>query len=198
MLEVADTFHADHPGCTVKIRENQFSDGLDGLLRAGEIDMLLAAFPIREPDLSTGAVLFREDRLLAVSLRHPFARRPSISFDDLARDKVLRSPPAIPDYWDEALTPSHTPDGRPTARGPAFATIQEMLALVGAGKGSYPVPTQASHFYLRPDVAYVPIRDSPPFEWGFIWPTAAETHLIRAFDRTAVEVARSRRAPPQT
>ena len=35
-----------------------------------------------------------------------------------------------------------------------------------AGKGSYPVPTQASQFYRRPDVAYVPIHDSSAFRVG--------------------------------
>lgn len=192
VLEVAEAFHARHPECDVQIRENQFSDGLDHLLRAGEIEMLLAIFPIREPDLTVGAVLFREDRMLAVAARHPFARRLAVSFADLARDKVLSSPPGIPDYWDKMLAPQQTPDGRPTERGPAFATIQEMLALVGAGKGSYPVPAQASHYYIRPDVTYVPIHDAPPFEWGFIWPTAAETNLIRAFNGAAAEVGWAR------
>lgn len=63
---------------------------------------------------------------------------------------------------------------------------------MGAGKGSYPVPAQTAQYYLRPDVAYVPIEDAPPFEWRFIWLTATETSLIRAFDRTAAEVAKAR------
>jgi DNA-binding transcriptional LysR family regulator len=151
--------------------------------------MLLATRPVREPDLSVGPVLFREDKMLAVSSRHPFARLPSVSFADLARDRVLRSPPAVPDYWDEALAPRFRADGTPVERGPLFATIQEMLALVGAGKGCYPVPTQASAFYVRPDVAYVPIRDTGPFEWSFVWRTVAGTTRVRAFDRTAVAVA---------
>lgn len=117
VLEVAEAFHTQHPECDVQIRENQFSDGLDNLLRAGNIEMLLAIFPIREPDLTTGVVLFRENRLLAVSARHPFARRPSVSFSDLARDKVLRSPPAIPDYWDQMLIPPRTPTADPRSAG---------------------------------------------------------------------------------
>jgi DNA-binding transcriptional LysR family regulator len=194
VLEVAEAFQSRHPECEVQIRENQFGDGL-GLLRGGEIEMLLAVLPIqaaRQTDLSGGEVLFREDRMIAVSVRHRFARRDSVSFADLAYARLLRSPPAVPDYWDESLAPRQTPDGRPTERGPTFATVQEMLALVGAGKGSYPVPAQASQYYLRPDVAYVPVDDAPPFEWRFIWLTAAETNLIRAFDRTAAEVAKSR------
>ena len=194
VLEVAEVFQRQHPECEVEIRENQFGDGL-GLLRGGEIEMLLAVLPIQaggQTDLSGGAVLFQEDRMIAVSVRHRFARRASVSFDELAYARVLRSPPAVPDYWDESLAPRATPDGRPVERGPTFDTVQEMLALVGAGKGSYPVPAQASQYYLRPDVAYVPVDDAPPFEWRFIWLTAAETSLIRSFDGVAAEVTKAR------
>ena len=195
VLAVAATFEAEHPDVEVQIRENQFGDGLD-LLRSGEIDMVLAVLPLkgaRQAGLSSGDVLFTEEQLLAVSARHPYAGRASVSREDVARAKVLRSPPAIPDYWDEMLAPTHRPDGREYERGPAFATIQEMLALVGAGKGSYPVPIEASEFYIRPDVAYVPIHDALPFEWRFIWPTAAETRRVRAFDQAAAANARTRR-----
>jgi DNA-binding transcriptional LysR family regulator len=190
VLSVAEVFQREHPGCEVEIRENQFGDGL-GLLRGGDIEMLLAVLPIqaaRQTDISGGEVLLREDRMIAVSARHRFAQRPSVTFAELAYARVLRSPPAVPDYWDEALAPLETPDGRPVERGPTFATVQEMLAQVGAGKGSYPVPAQASQFYLRPDVVYVPIEDAPPFEWRFIWLTAGETGLITSFDRTAAHV----------
>jgi DNA-binding transcriptional LysR family regulator len=197
VLEVAATFEAEHPDVEVQIRENQFGDGLD-LLRSEQIDMVLAVLPLkgaRQAGLTSGAVLFAEEQLLAVSARHPYAGRASVSREDVARAKVLRSPPAIPDYWDEMLAPTHRSDGSQYERGPAFATIQEMLALVGAGKGSYPVPIEASQFYIRPDVAYVPIHDAPPFEWRFIWPTAAETRRVRAFDRAAAAHAGSRRSP---
>lgn len=194
VLEVAEGFRKEHPESEVRLRENQFGEGL-GPLRDGEIDMVLATVPVRgarQADLTGGSVLFEEDRLLAVSARHPFARRASVPFADLARAKVLRTPAAVPDYWDRALVPEQTPDGRPVERGPAFDTVQEMLALVGAGMGTYPVPAQATSYYVRPDVAYVPIDDAPPFQWRFIWLTAAQTTRILAFDRAAATVAKAR------
>ena len=195
VLEVAEAFRAEHADCEVSLRENQFGEGL-GPLRGGEIDMVLATLPIRgtrQADLTAGSVLVEEDQLLAVSARHPFARRPSVSFADLARTQVLRTPPAIPDYWDQALVPQHTPDGRPVERGPSFETTQEMLALVGAGKGTYPVSTQFTSYYLRPDVAYVPIHDAPPYQRRLLWLSAAETTTIRAFDQAAATLAKARR-----
>ena len=67
-----------------------------------------------------------------------------------------------------------------------------MLALVGAGFGTYPVPTQATSYYARPDVTYVPIHDAPPYQWRFIWLSATETAKIRAFDRAAATLAKAR------
>jgi DNA-binding transcriptional LysR family regulator len=195
VLEMVEAFRVEHPDCEARFREKQFGAGL-GPLRAGEFDMLLATVPVfgaREADLTAGSVLFEEERLLAVSAPHPFARRPSVSFADLAGTTLLRTPPAVPDYWDHALVPQHTPEGRPVERGPSFATVQEMLALVGAGLGAYPVPAQAASYHARPDVAYVPIHDAPPFQWRFIWLSAAETATIRAFDQAAAALAKARR-----
>ena len=195
VLEVAEEFRAEHPGCEVQFHEKQFGAGL-GPLRGGELDMVLAAVPVfgaHEADLTGGSVLFEEGQLLAVSARHPFARRPSVAFADLARTTVLRTPPTVPDYWDEALVPQHTLDGRPVERGPSFGTVQEMLALVGAGFGTYPVPAQAARYHARPDVAYVPIHDAPPYQWRFVWLSATETARIRAFDRAAVTLVNARR-----
>jgi DNA-binding transcriptional LysR family regulator len=195
VLQVAEAFRAEHPDCEVQFHEKQFGAGL-GPLRAGEFDMLLATVPVfgtREADLGRGSVLYEEDRLLAVSARHPFARRPSLPFADLARTKILSTPPTVPDYWDQALVPQHTTDGRPVERGPSFGTVQEMLALVGAGFGAYPVSTQATSYHARPDVAYVPIHDAPPYQWRFVWLSATETAKIRAFDRAAASLAGARR-----
>jgi DNA-binding transcriptional LysR family regulator len=194
-LEVAEAFGAEHPDCEVQFHEIQFGKGL-GPLRGGEIDMVLATMPARgarQADLTAGSVLVEEVQLLAVSARHPFARRPSVSFADLARTKVLRTPPTISDYWDQELVPPYTPDGRPVERGPSFATVQEMLALVGAGVGTYPVSAQFTSYYARPDVAYVPIHDAPPYQRRFVWLSAAETAKIRGFDRAAATLAKARR-----
>lgn len=195
VLEVAEVFRAEYPHCEVRFHEKQFGAGL-GPLRDGEFDMLLAAVPVfgaREADLTGGGVLFEGDRLLAVSARHPFARRPSVSCAEITETKVLRPMSAVPDYWDHALVPQHTPDGRPVERGPLFATAQEMLALVGAGFGTYPVSTQSANYHARPDVAYVPIHDAPSYQWRLIWLSAAETATIRAFEHAAAALAKARR-----
>ena len=184
--QVAAAFHGLHPACDVQVLEARYSDFL-GLLRAGEADLVLVPVEVAEPDLTTSPVLFDEPAVLAVSARHPFARRESVSLEDLARDKVLR-PRALPDYMDESLVPRRTPGGRPIERGPEFGTVQEMLSLIGAGQGMFPVPAHAASFDTRPDIAYVPIRDGLRRERRFVWRTTAETHRIRAFTQVAYDV----------
>jgi DNA-binding transcriptional LysR family regulator len=184
VMEVAEEFQNRFPDCEVRLKESQFSDGVE-LLRRDEIDVLYVALPVIEVDLSVGPVLARENLLLAMSARHPFAGRAAISVQDLARTTLMRSPTSLPDYWDASLIPQQSADGRPVVRGPAFTTTEELLALVGAGKGTYPLPAQAAQFYARPDVAYVPIHDAPPFEWAMVWRTAGETSRVRAFNQTA-------------
>jgi hypothetical protein len=72
-----------------------------------------------------------------------------------------------------------------------------MLALVGAGVDTYPVSVQFTSYYVRPDVAYVPIHDGPPYQRRFVWLFAAETVRVLAFDRVAVSLAEARQATGQ-
>jgi DNA-binding transcriptional LysR family regulator len=184
MMEVAKEFQDRYPDCEVRIKESLYGDGVE-LLRRDEVDVLFVGLPVIEADLTVGPVLVREKLVLAVSARHPFAGRDAISFQDLARTTLLSAPATLPDYYDASLVPQQTDDGRPIVRGPAFATTEEMLALVGAGKGTYPVPVQAAQFYARPDVAYIPIHDAAPFEWALVWRNTGETARVRAFNQIA-------------
>jgi DNA-binding transcriptional LysR family regulator len=191
--DVAETFHTRHPACEVQIREARYNDFLD-LLRAGELDLVLVPVSVKEPDLASSPVLFSEPIVLAVSARHPFARRDSVTLEDLARDRVLR-PASIPEYMREELAPNTTPSGRPIEPGPEFGTVQEMLSLIGAGQGVFPVPAHATRYDTRPDIAYVPISDGPPRERRLIWRTTAETTRIRAFTQAAQEFVTGNGAP---
>ncbi|MFD5202288.1 LysR family transcriptional regulator [Streptomyces sp. NPDC058375] len=179
VLQVAEAFQATHPTCRVELIESRYSDGT-ALLHDDTVDVLLLAAPGVEPDLLESPVLFREPSVLAVSARHPFARRTSVRLEDLARDKVLR-PRGVPAEIDALSVPGRTPSGRPVERGADFATVQEMFALVGAGRGVFPVPSHAARYDVRPDVAYVPLSDGLPYAWRLIWRAAAETSRTRAF-----------------
>jgi DNA-binding transcriptional LysR family regulator len=156
MVGAAQVFRDRLPGCDVQLREAPAGQ-LIPWLRSGEVDLGLSTFPVDEPGITSGPVLVREARMLAASLDHPFTRRGSIMASDLARVRLV----------------AH--DG----------TFSEALTLTGAGQGTLVVGAHARRYYARPDVAYIPIRDAPPLEWGLIWPADRNTARVRAFAAAA-------------
>ncbi|GAA3396618.1 LysR family transcriptional regulator [Cryptosporangium minutisporangium] len=180
----AELFRERQPDCDVQLREAQLAD-LMPWLRDREIDLALGTFPIDEPGITTGPVLVSEARMLAVPIQHPFARRSSVSLEDLARVTLLQLPDTLPDSLRQDLTPRTTPSERPIDVGPSAATFNELLTLVGAGRGVFPVGAQARRYYARPDVAYLPFDDAPVLQWGLIWRADNATARVRAFTRAA-------------
>lgn len=178
----------------VQVRETRLGD-LYGPLRSGDIDLLLTKWPVREPDLSTGPVLVREPRMLAVSSRHRLARHRSVSVEDVADERLVDVASQVPEYWRDVHVPRVTPSGKPVRRGPAVTTLNEIMLLVAAGKGLCTVDRLVAQQYARPDVAYVPVHGWPPFESGLVWRTDAADDRIRTFAQTAAELARTRLGP---
>ncbi|NRQ30898.1 LysR family transcriptional regulator [Nonomuraea sp. NN258] len=185
-LKAAELFRERHPDCAVDVQEVQIGAVLDPL-RDGQVDVMLTCFPVLEEEFTQGPALISEPAALAVSARHPFARRDSVSVEDLARDKVVQVPASIPEYMRAARHLHVTPGGRTVPAGPVAATFQEVLTLVGAGQGIFPCGSLSARYYARPDVVYVPIHDGPTLEWGPIWRTSTVTTRIRAFVQAATD-----------
>ncbi|MET9256654.1 LysR family transcriptional regulator [Streptomyces sp. NPDC003717] len=180
----AELFHGREPGCAVELREAQLAEVFPWL-RDGEVDTALVHHPAGEPGLACGPVLVRESRMLAVPVGHPFARRESVSMEDLARVTLLRLPENVPDALRRDCAPSTTPAGRPIGHGPAGATFNEVLTRIGAGQGCFTVGAQVRRYYARPDVAFVLLRDAPPLQWALYWRADAATARVRAFSDCA-------------
>ncbi|MEV4741940.1 LysR family transcriptional regulator [Streptomyces sp. NPDC049555] len=195
VMTAATAYRERHPAADeVLLHETALSDPL-GPLREGTLDLVLAQFPVAEDDLRTGPVLISDTRVLAVSTRHPLARRPWVAYEDLATDKVLSLSGALPAYWLDHLIPPTTPAGRPVERGQEAATRQELLTLVGAGRGVHPTAAHEARYHARPNVTYVPFCDAPPLEYGLVWREHTETARIRAFAAAAQDVVRRQSGP---
>ncbi|MFI1581830.1 LysR family transcriptional regulator [Embleya sp. NPDC020630] len=188
VVHAGDVFRARHPHCDVRVREVGLGDPL-GALRSGELQIQITEFPIDEPDIRAGPVVFSERRALMVPAAHPFARRETLSLEDLAHAPLVTVAGRIPQGWLDHHFPTHTPSGRPIPRGPVTTFWPEVLTLVAAGKGVFPVSARAAHYHARPGVAFVPFRDAPPVAYGLLWPTAAQIPRVRAFVETVREVA---------
>src|SRR5437868_1006675 len=89
LVGATELFRDRFPDCDVQLREAQPAD-IGPWLQDGEVDIVLAAFPVHQPDIIMGPVLVSEARMLAVAHGHPFARRESVSIEDLSHVPMLR------------------------------------------------------------------------------------------------------------
>ncbi|CAM4373750.1 LysR family transcriptional regulator [Nocardiopsis rhodophaea] len=193
VLDAISTFTARHPGTDAQIKETQINSIISPL-RAGDVDVLVTQFPIDEQDLTRGPVVFSVPRMLAVPSRHPLAERTSASLEDLAHTKVFACIGEVPMYWQEHNTPLRTPSGQPIERGESASTLQETLALIGAGKGISPVGADVAQHYTPRGVTYVPLEDAEPLEYGLVWRSAGENARVRMFVQACVHAAATKRA----
>jgi DNA-binding transcriptional LysR family regulator len=182
IAEVLDAYRSCSPDSDVQVREADFRDPF-GLLRGGEVDALVTLLPVAELDLTTGPVVLTEPVVLAVPVRHPFARLDSVTLDDLARDTVFRAARPAPPYWVEPPQPWATPGGHPVQRGRPLTTFQELLAVIAGGEGICPLAAHATQYFAHPKIAFVPFRDAPHVEWALVWRRAGETGRVRELAR---------------
>ncbi|HEY1177668.1 MAG TPA: LysR family transcriptional regulator [Phytomonospora sp.] len=186
VVRAAEAMKGEHPQLAVEICEVPFNDPF-GLLRRGEFDVQLTAFPVREADLDAGPVLLSERRVLAVHKGHPFARRAEVSAEDLAEVALLDFEGEPPSYWRDFHAPARTPSGREIPRGAMVGNFQEALTLVGAGVGAFLSPAHAADYHPRPNVVYVPLA-AEPVDYGLVWRAGDENRAVRAFADTARKV----------
>ena len=179
LSEAAGLLHARQPDSEVQVREVQLVDAVPWLL-AGEVELLLTCFASERDDLVTGPALVTEARMLAVPSGHPFADRRSVSLEDLAGVTVLRTPDHLP-----GSPPPRSTPGEPIESAPTAGSFQEALTLVGAGQGVLPIGAHVRRYYMRPDVAYVVLRDAPPVHWHLMWRVDGATARVRAFAAAA-------------
>ncbi|KAB2385974.1 LysR family transcriptional regulator [Actinomadura montaniterrae] len=188
LLQAAEEFTSRYPDCAVRTQEVQLTDPF-GPLRAGELDLQLTEFPVAEPDLVTGPVVFSEPRGLMVPARHPFARRATVDVEELARVPMVAMSGAIPQYWLDHHYPGRTPQGRPIERAATAVYWAEVLSLVATGRGVSSVALRAEKYHARPGIVFVPFSDAPPIEYGLVWPRNGRTARVRAFCDTVMRQA---------
>ncbi|MFI6041201.1 LysR family transcriptional regulator [Nocardia sp. NPDC051321] len=191
IVRAAERFRDQYPGCTVELREVTYGAARESL-GSGEIDLMLAETAIigGDTEFVIGPTIFSRPRVLAVPSVHPLAARDSVSVEDLAQIPII-APAGVPDAVLDIHILRHTPSGRPIPRGPVAAGWQEMLSLIGAGKGATPTCDWAADYYARPDVAFVPFSDRTPFDQALIWSPIRDTPAIQAFVHTVTELADS-------
>ncbi|MFF7687934.1 LysR family transcriptional regulator [Streptomyces syringium] len=180
VMAAIDAFQRDHPGCAVDITEIPLSDPF-GAVHRGEVDTAIVLLPVREPGLVLGPVFSRQRQTLAVSLRHPFADRSSLSAEDLADCPLVAPAGTAPAYWREAQAPAVTPGGRTVPRGPLVTTLQEGLTQVAANRGGMLLCRPTADYHGRGDITFVPVTGLPDSALGLVRRRDSDTARLRAF-----------------
>ncbi|MGV9773642.1 LysR family transcriptional regulator [Streptosporangium sp. NPDC003464] len=193
VMEIVGIFQERHPDSEVVTVEMPISDPF-GPLRRGEVDAAFVCGPVEEPGLVLGPRVNSEPQTLAVSTRHPFARRASIAAEELAGCPVIRIAGPAPRYWRELLSPSITPAGRPVPDGPAASTMQEALSMIAANRGGMLFCALTEDYHHRPDIVFVPVEGLPDSVLSLIWHHDNETARLAAFRQVTADHLRGRPA----
>ena len=178
-----DTFRTRYPHWGLQIRHNPYVDAFTPL-RNGDIDALVAWLPIEEPDLTVGPRIFTESMVMLVPSGHRLAAHDSVSVEDLG-DYTIPKVPGMPDYWEEGFAPFQTPRGRRIERDSTVHTaLDDLFTVVGTGETISLLGTHAARYHARPDIVYLPLRDSWTLRWTLVWRSDTENDLIRALAQT--------------
>ncbi len=198
MVEFVRLFKRRHPSADAVFQITGFQRSCLQMLRDGEIDLLVHRLPLTESDMTVGAVLSREERVLLVSNGDSLAKRRTIGLEDFADRAVTGSPP-FPREMMDTLIPPMTPSGR-RYRRIASHTFEEMMMRTALGEQVHPTVASFLEHHTHPGITSVPISELPPAETGLVWLTATATAsaTTNAFARAAVDVlARTELAPHQ-
>ncbi|MES9608265.1 LysR family transcriptional regulator [Actinomadura sp. NPDC048032] len=176
-----ETFRARHPQWDIRLRMSAYRDPFTQL-HQGEADILVTWFPVEEPGLTMGPLMFTEPRVLAVAEGHPLTRWSSVSLEAVSDFEHITVEP-VPDYWFDRYVPEVTPGGRLISRTANVGNIEDIfVSAVLEGTVSL-FPAHVARYYPRPDIAYLPVRDMEALPFGPVWHGAAENDMIRAFAR---------------
>jgi DNA-binding transcriptional LysR family regulator len=177
------------PDVRLEMRRLGFFDVVDALL-SGRVDVAFAPAPLSAPAGVQMREIAREGRVLVVPRGHALAGRDSVGIAE-TDDEVFIAPTAddagVVDTW--LVDPR--PSGRRPVRGPVADDIEGILELVAAGVGVNIAAASAAAYYRREGLAFVPIRDVPPASILLCRRADDDAPAVRAFERIAVEVARS-------
>jgi DNA-binding transcriptional LysR family regulator len=186
MPNIVRTFESRHPDCGVDFVNTGYERSYVDVLRAGEVDMLATRVPLEAPDITIGAILSREERIVLVAQDDPLADLDSISYEQLA-DRVVGDIPSFPREMMDAFIPPATPSGR-VLRRISNVDPEVVMMRVALGEQVHPTVRSFLQHQSHPGIASVPIRDLPPSETALVWLTANRSPKIEAFARAAADV----------
>lgn len=180
-------FGSRYPECAWELVEVPLSDPF-GPVHRQEVDCAVVLLPVEEDDLVLGPVFSQQPQTLAVSVRHPFAARESVSAEDLAECDLIGVGAPAPAYWQLAQAPSRTPGGRKVPAGPVVNTLQEGLSFAAANRGAMLLCRSTADYHSRRgSLAFIPVEGLPDSLLGLIRLRAHASAQAQAFAQALSE-----------
>lgn len=183
---VLTAFHERQPTTQVSVREILLGS-IDEILN-GKVDVAFTRLLPDQTELEVETIA-TEPRLIALTKTHPLATHQALTFADL-RDESFIVNPMVPTAGSPARwLAEQRRHGLPGRIAAEARSPQEIMTLVGAGKGVCLVPAAAASHDRRSDVAYVPVTDAEPAVVSLAWSPDRSSPTVRAFIATAREIA---------
>lgn len=123
-----------------------------------------------------------EDRVAAVGLRHPLARRRRLRWAELA-DHAL-----VVNKLSGTVDPAMWPAGARPEVAVTCRTYDEWIEMVAADRGVGVLP-ESARAHPHPDVRYIAIADAPPVPLVLVRPTRAPHPLTDQLERITLAAA---------
>ncbi|MFF3754907.1 LysR family transcriptional regulator [Streptomyces sp. NPDC002018] len=168
-------FTASHPELDVQVIRTSWDNQVQAV-HEGLVDVSFVRLPVDHRGLTLRPV-FREPRVAVLPSDHRLAGKQSIGIADLAAERLLQDPDAVPEWRD-------LPDrARGEGAGPrtAFRTVEEKLEHVATTGGVLVLPLSTAVYYTHTDVAHVPIDDIGPNEVCLAWSADRRSPLVPEF-----------------
>ncbi len=182
---IVEEFSQQFPHVDIEMREFGLPDQSAGLSDHWA-DVAIIRPPLADPDI-VAHTLFVEPRVLTVSVRHPLARRKTLSVADIldvplavgrSTDEEYRRFWSLQDFRAGMTEPLLTPTTSNT----------EEIELVAAGLACTVNPAAIMRYIPHSGVRYIPIIDVPGSALAIAWRRDRVSPLAVAFNRVAQEV----------
>jgi DNA-binding transcriptional LysR family regulator len=175
-------FTARHPELDVQVVRTSWDTQVQAV-HEGLLDVSFVRLPVDHRGL-TLRLVSREPRVAVLPAHHRLAGKQSISIADLAAERLLQDPDAVPEWRD---LPDRVSAEEAGPR-PVFHSVEEKLEHVATSGGVLVLPLSTAAYYTHTDVAHVPIDDIGPNEVCLAWSADRHSPLMPEFaDITAAQ-----------
>ena len=161
------------PALEIDVLRTSYADQV-AVIHDGRADVSFIRMPAEQRGLKL-LPLYSEPRVVVLPAGHRLAGKATLSIHDLAGERLLQDPDAVPEWRDLPR-----PDGVRAVQRP-IATVEEKLEYVAAGQGMVILPLSAAAYYTRTDVAGIPVDDIGPSQVCLAWSAERRSTLIEEF-----------------